>query len=70
MFTCQRRYRESFERNARHTWENADMTAAIFVILALVAVGLLVDGLFRLRSWLQRPVPPRDAQEPPDDASD
>lgn len=48
------------------------MSVAIFVILALVAIGLLVDGLFRLRTWLQRPPPSPspDNQALPDDAPD
>jgi hypothetical protein len=46
------------------------MTVAIFVILALVAIGLVIDGLFRLRSWLQRPPPSTESQHGPDDASD
>jgi hypothetical protein len=45
------------------------VTTAIFVILALVAVGLVVDALFRLRKWLQRPPPPsaHPPENPPDE---
>jgi hypothetical protein len=46
------------------------MTVAIFVLLALVAVGLLVDGLFRLRSWLQRPPTTGDVPKPSVDTPD
>jgi hypothetical protein len=42
------------------------VTTAIFVILALLAVGLVVDALFRLRTWLQRP-PVITEDHPPDD---
>ncbi|WP_255701765.1 hypothetical protein [Mycobacterium sp. MYCO198283] len=40
------------------------MTIAIVVVLSLVALGLVVDGLLRLRTYLNKPVtPPPD--EPP-----
>jgi hypothetical protein len=40
---------------------------AIVLILILLAVGVVVGPLFRLRKWLQK-LPPSapDAQEPPD----
>jgi hypothetical protein len=38
------------------------MGTAIVVVLALLAVGIVIDQLFRLRNWLNRPPP---AVEPP-----
>lgn len=34
------------------------MEIAIVVVLVLVALGILIDGLMRLRRWLNRPQPP------------
>jgi hypothetical protein len=42
-----------------------DVSAAIVVVLILVGVGIVVDQLFRLRKWLQKPPPPQ-SHEPPD----
>jgi uncharacterized protein YybS (DUF2232 family) len=38
---------------------------AIVVTLALVAVGIVIDQLFRLRKWMKNS-PRRDAGDPPD----
>jgi hypothetical protein len=64
-FTVSRRYRADDRRAQLRACENALVTTAIFVILALVAVGLVVDALLRLRKWLQRP-PPRSDTPPSD----
>jgi hypothetical protein len=42
------------------------VTIAIVVALALVAVGIVVDQLFRLRNWLNRPPPSGEIPEHPD----
>ncbi|WP_074413147.1 hypothetical protein [Mycolicibacterium fortuitum] len=34
------------------------MTTALWVLVAVFAVGVVAGGLFRIRSWLQKPVPP------------
>jgi hypothetical protein len=39
---------------------------AIVVMLALLAVGIVIDQLFRLRKWLKNSPPSRDIREPPD----
>jgi hypothetical protein len=46
------------------------VTAAIVVILILLAVGIVSDSLLRLRKWLNKPPPGPDRGEPPDDGSD
>jgi len=43
------------------------MTAAIVVILALLAVGIVVSSLVRLRRWLQQPPPGPHPQDPSDE---
>ncbi|MFZ0227895.1 MAG: hypothetical protein WA415_07105 [Mycobacterium sp.] len=44
------------------------MGTAIVVILILLAVGVVVGPLLRLRNWLQKAPPfPADVSEPPDD---
>jgi len=45
------------------------MTAVIVVLLVLLAVGILANGLLRLRAWLQK-VPPGQELQPPDDDED
>ena len=56
-------------RSVDTPWKNAGVVTAIFVVLALLGVGLVVDAIFRMRKWLQRPPPPRpDDQHPPDDS--
>jgi hypothetical protein len=43
---------------------------AIVVTLALVAVGIVIEELFRLRKWMKGPPASRDVRdvaEPPDD---
>ena len=39
-------------------------TAIVVTLLVLLAVGIVVDQLLRLRKWLNRP-PSRDEPEPP-----
>ncbi len=39
------------------------MGTAIFVILALLAVGIILDQLLRLRAWLKKPPPEQDVRE-------
>jgi hypothetical protein len=39
-------------------------TAVVVTLLVLLAVGIVVDQLLRLRKWLNRP-PSRDDPEPP-----
>ncbi|UVO11498.1 hypothetical protein NM962_16220 [Mycobacterium sp. SVM_VP21] len=34
------------------------MSPALWIIVALLAVGTIAGGLMRMRAWLQRPVPP------------
>ncbi|GFG69507.1 hypothetical protein [Mycolicibacter senuensis] len=34
------------------------MSAALWIIVAMLAVGTIAGGLMRLRAWLRRPVPP------------
>jgi hypothetical protein len=46
------------------------VTAAIVVILILVAIGTVADGLLRLRKWLNKPPSVPDLPPPLDDESD
>jgi hypothetical protein len=43
------------------------VSAAIVVVLILLAIGIVVDSLLRLRRWLQKPPPGPHAEEPSDD---
>ncbi|HXY65001.1 MAG TPA: hypothetical protein VEI45_11785 [Mycobacterium sp.] len=43
------------------------MSAAIVVVLILLAIGIVADSLLRLRRWLQKPPPGPSAQAPSDD---
>jgi hypothetical protein len=42
------------------------VTAAIVVILALLAIGIVVESLLRLRNWLNNSPPGHDVQPPAD----
>jgi hypothetical protein len=42
------------------------VSAAIVVVLILLAIGIVLDSLLRLRRWLQKPPPAPRAQEPPE----
>ncbi|WP_165605188.1 MULTISPECIES: hypothetical protein [Mycolicibacter] len=34
------------------------MSTALWIIVAMLAVGTIASGLMRLQAWLRRPVPP------------
>ncbi|MGE2688903.1 hypothetical protein [Mycolicibacterium pulveris] len=34
------------------------MSTALWIIVAVFAVGTVAGGLLRMRAWLQKPVPP------------
>lgn len=42
------------------------VTLAIVLTLALLSVGIVIDGLIRLRKWLNNPPPRDEDREPPD----
>jgi hypothetical protein len=42
------------------------MTAVIVVLLVLLAIGIVANGLLRLRRWLQN-APPAQELQPPDE---
>ncbi|UBV13683.1 hypothetical protein [Mycolicibacterium fortuitum] len=48
------------------------MTTALWVLVAVFAVSVVAGGLFRIRSWLQKPVPPEviEAAHRDDDKDD
>ena len=50
----------------RKSWEDADVTTAIVIVLALLGVGIVIDQLFRLRNWLKKSPPRPEDQEPPE----
>jgi hypothetical protein len=43
------------------------VTAVIVVLLVLLAIGILANGLLRLRRWLQNSPPGQELQPPLDD---
>lgn len=48
----------------------AGVTAVIVVLLVLLAIGILANGLLRLRDWLKNSPPAQELQPPPDDELD
>jgi hypothetical protein len=40
-------------------------TAILVAVLILAGIGIVIDSLFRLRNWLQRPPPGGEDREPP-----
>jgi hypothetical protein len=42
------------------------VSAAIVVILILLAIGIVVESLLRLRKWLNNSPPGQDVHPPPD----
>ncbi|BBX14913.1 hypothetical protein MNVM_39940 [Mycobacterium novum] len=38
--------------------ENCCMSTALWIIVAMLAVGTIAGGLMRLQAWLRRPVSP------------
>jgi hypothetical protein len=43
------------------------VSAAIWVILILLAIGIVVESLLRLRKWLNNSPPLPRPEEPPED---
>jgi hypothetical protein len=46
------------------------MNAAIIVLLILLATGVVISPILRLRAWLKRSPPGQEFQPPPDEDSD
>ncbi|MFZ1163482.1 hypothetical protein [Mycobacterium sp.] len=46
------------------------MNAAIVALLILLAAGIVVGPLIRLRAWLKSSPPGQEFQSPPDEDSD
>jgi hypothetical protein len=46
------------------------VNAAIIAVLILLATGVVVSPLLRLRAWLKRTPPAQEVQPPPDDDAD
>jgi hypothetical protein len=46
------------------------VNAAIIVLLILLATGVVVSPLLRLRAWLKRTPPAQEFQPPPDEDAD
>ena len=34
------------------------MSTTLWILVAIVAVGVIAGGLLRIRAWLQKPAPP------------
>lgn len=50
--------RARFGPSASSKVQTGFMSAAFWIIVAVIAVGTVAAGLVRMRVWLQRPVPP------------
>jgi hypothetical protein len=52
--------------------DNGDMSAAVWIVIGVIAVGTVAAGLVRMRAWLQKPVPPEviEAAHRDDDKDD
>jgi hypothetical protein len=46
------------------------VNAAIIVLLILLATGIVVSPLLRMRAWLNKPPPAQELQPPLDDEPD
>lgn len=46
-----------------------DVNTVIVLVLILLALGIVIDQLFRLRRWLNEPPRSPELREPPDDKS-
>ncbi len=46
------------------------VNAAVIVLLILLATGVVVSPLLRLRAWLKRTPPAQEFQPPPDEDAD
>ena len=46
------------------------MNTAIVVLLILLAIGIVLSPLIRMKAWLQKSPPPPLLQPPPDDETD
>ncbi len=38
--------------------DNGLMSNAVWIVIAVLAVGTIAGGLVRMRAWLQKPAPP------------
>jgi len=38
--------------------DNGRMSTALWILIAVLAVGIVAGGLLRIRAWLSRPAPP------------
>jgi len=38
--------------------DNSSMSTALWILIAVLAVGIIAGGLLRIRAWLRRPAPP------------
>jgi hypothetical protein len=47
-----------------------DVNAVIIVLLILLATGVVVSPLIRMRAWLKQSPPAQELQPPPDDESE
>jgi hypothetical protein len=43
------------------------MNTAIVVLLILLAIGIVLSPLIRMKAWLQKSPPAQEFQPPPDD---
>ena len=43
------------------------MNAAIIVLLIVLAIGIVLSPLLRMRAWLKKSPPAQEFQPPPDD---
>lgn len=59
-------------RRYNNIWDNCSMSSALWIVVAVLAVGTIAGGLLRIRAWLQRPAPPEviEAAHRDDDEDD
>ena len=38
--------------------DNGSMSTVLWIVIAVLAVGIVAGGLVRIRAWLQKPAPP------------
>lgn len=59
-------------RRYNNIWDTCSMSSALWIVVAVLAVGTIAGGLLRIRAWLQRPAPPEviEAAHRDDDEDD
>ena len=51
-------FRIAFGPNNGPQADNRHMSTALWILVAVFALGIIASGLWRIRAWLQKPAPP------------